>query len=142
MVLVGLLSSCVLAGACDKAKTDPAPATASAHEPAAKAPARAPEPTGSARIEAATEVEKTCTSICDRSRTLKCANVAECQPNCLAMAVGTPCSSEFMRFYACLVREPVEHWECSEDGIAAIKEGFCEKEQEAAIACMEAKAQL
>ena len=56
------------------------------------------------------------------------------------MAVGTPCSEAFLRFYACLVREPVEHWECSDDGIAAIKEGFCEKEQEAAIGCMEAKA--
>ena len=89
---------------------------------------------------AAAEIEKTCTSICERSRTLKCANVAECQPNCVAMAVGTPCSDEFMRFYACLVREPVEHWECSEDGIAAIKDGFCENEQKAAIQCMEAKA--
>lgn len=140
-MLVWLTASCAFSQGCAKGKTDSAPAsTASAREATSQAPMRAPEPTGSARVAAAAEVEKTCTNICERSRTLKCANVAECQPNCVAMAVGTPCSDEFMRFYGCLVREPVEHWECSEDGIAAIKEGFCNKEQEAAIGCMEAKA--
>ena len=142
-VLVWFVSSCgFFAQACEKEKTEPAPATtASAREPVSQAPAREPAPVGSARVAAAAEVERTCTSICDRSRTLKCAHVAECQPNCVAMAVGTPCSGAFMSFYACLVREPVEHWECSEDGIAAIKDGFCQKEQEAAVGCLEAKAE-
>jgi hypothetical protein len=61
-------------------------------------------------------------------------------PNCLAMAVGTPCTDEFSAFYRCLVAEPIEHWECAEDGVAAIREGFCEEEQERAVGCMEAKA--
>jgi hypothetical protein len=57
------------------------------------------------------------------------------------MAAGTPCSESFAALYQCLVREPIEHWECAEDGIAAIRVGFCEKEQERAVGCMEAKAQ-
>jgi hypothetical protein len=44
-------------------------------------------------------------------------------------------------FYKCLVREPVEHWECGADGVAAIKVGFCDAEQEKAVSCMEAKVQ-
>jgi hypothetical protein len=62
-------------------------------------------------------------------------------PNCLAMAVGTPCTDEFAALYACLVKEPPERWECAEDGVAAIRDGFCEKEQERAVGCMETKAQ-
>jgi hypothetical protein len=61
--------------------------------------------------------------------------------NCIGMGVGTPCSDQFSALYACLVREPVAHWECGEDGVAAIREGYCDKEQERAISCMEAKAQ-
>jgi hypothetical protein len=61
-------------------------------------------------------------------------------PNCLAMGVGTPCSDQMSKFLRCLVSEPVERWECGEDGVAAIREGFCDKEQEQAVGCMEATA--
>ena len=61
--------------------------------------------------------------------------------NCIGMGIGTPCSEPVAAFYACLQREPAAHWECGEDGIAAIREGYCEKEQERTVACMETKAQ-
>jgi hypothetical protein len=108
----------------------------SAAGPAAKANA------GNVDVAAARAVEKSCTDICERSRTLKCKGSADdCMKSCIGMAIGTPCSDAFSALYACFGREPAEHWECGEDGIVAIREGFCEKEQERTVTCMEAKAQ-
>jgi hypothetical protein len=86
-------------------------------------------------------IEQSCKGICEHSNTLKCARAADCMKNCLGMGIGTPCSESFAALYACLQREPPAHWECGEDGIAAIREGYCEKEQERTVICMEAKAQ-
>ena len=56
------------------------------------------------------------------------------------MASVTPCSEPMTAFYDCLVRQPASHWRCdSESGIAQIREGFCEKEQQQTVTCMEAK---
>jgi hypothetical protein len=44
-----------------------------------------------------------------------------------------------LRFYGCLVAEPLEHWECAPEGVAAIRDGFCQAEQRATVTCMEAK---
>jgi hypothetical protein len=60
-------------------------------------------------------------------------------PNCLAVGTVTPCTSDVKAFYACLVKQPVKNWECDDDGVAAIREGFCEKEQEKTVTCMQAK---
>lgn len=81
-----------------------------------------------------------CSSICERSRVLRCPRADDCIPNCVGAAAGTPCNAEFQAFYRCLVPQPIKNWECAEDGVAAIKPGFCEKEQENAVRCMEAKA--
>lgn len=104
------------------------------------APAAPVASTAAAQAEAARAIERSCKSICERSETLHCAHAADCRPNCLAMAVGTPCSEEFAALYRCLVSEPVAHWECAEDGVAGLRDGFCEKEQERSVGCMEAKA--
>jgi hypothetical protein len=45
-----------------------------------------------------------------------------------------------LAFYQCLVPQPIKNWECDEEGVAAIKPGICDKEQERAIQCMQAKA--
>jgi hypothetical protein len=87
------------------------------------------------------EIEAACAAICERSRVLRCQNADECLPNCLGAASGTPCNAEFQAFYQCLVPQPIKNWECAEDGVAAIRPGFCEKEQERALSCMQAKAQ-
>jgi hypothetical protein len=109
--------------------------SASPSEPSARPATAAGEPAAAARA-----IEQSCNSICERSRKLNCARPQDCMPNCLAMAIGSPCADEFTAFYRCLVQEPVEHWECAEEGVAAIREGFCEKEQERAVGCVEAKA--
>jgi len=36
------------------------------------------------------------------------------------------------------IREPVTHWECSDEKIAAIKDGFCQREQLAFVQCYSA----
>lgn len=91
--------------------------------------------------EVAPEVEQQCARICDRSRQLKCKRAADCQGNCVAMATVTPCSASMKEFYRCLAAEPLAHWECIEDGVAAIREGYCDEQQGQTVACMEAKMQ-
>jgi hypothetical protein len=140
-----LVGFCSFVAACKAKEAGIEPTPPAAVHPAASAgvsaaslPAPAASP--SELVAVARELEKTCAAICERSRTLKCKSREGCVPNCLAMAAGTPCSAQFALFYGCLVKEPVEHWECDPEGVAAIREGFCDKEQERALACMEAKA--
>ncbi len=59
----------------------------------------------------------------------------------MAMASVTPCSEAFLSFYGCLVTQPPKNWECGDDGVAAIRDGFCDPEQARAAKCMEAKMQ-
>jgi hypothetical protein len=133
--------------ACSKDKREEPNAAASAQAPVASTAPSAVGPAAPANawsldVAAARAVEKSCTDICERSRTLKCKGSADdCMKSCIGMAIGTPCRDAFTALYACFGREPAEHWECGEDGIAAIREGFCEKEQERTVTCMEEKAQ-
>jgi hypothetical protein len=86
-------------------------------------------------------IAKTCSDICDRSRQLRCNRADQCESNCVAMGSVTPCSDEFSSFFQCLLRQPLQNWECGDDGVAAIKEKFCDPEQGRAVTCMEAKMQ-
>jgi hypothetical protein len=112
-----------------------APAPLPIQVAAARASTEAPAELGTAVL------DKLCTQICDHSRVLKCKAPDVCKPNCLAMASLTPCGDEFRAFYGCLVGQPSQNWECSEDGVAAIREGFCESQQTRVAACMNAKMQ-
>lgn len=87
------------------------------------------------------DVKDSCASICERSHVLRCTNADQCLVNCVGAGTGTPCNAEFLAFYQCLVPQPIANWECAEDGVAAIKPGICNKEQERAVRCMESKAQ-
>jgi hypothetical protein len=93
------------------------------------------------QVDVPPSLERSCREICDRSRRLNCENVAKCMPNCLAMGSLTPCTEQISAFYRCLVGEPLQHWDCAPDGVAAIRNGFCDREQGATAACMEAKMQ-
>ena len=53
------------------------------------------------------------------------------------MASVAPCTQAFRGLYACLLREPLTHWECGEDRMGAIRDGYCEEEQAAVASCME-----
>ena len=82
-------------------------------------------------------VSAACEKICARSRQLKCSGLARCLPGCVEMAAIPGCVAPFASLYACLAAEPVAHWECAEDGVGAIRDGYCEKEQAAAAKCVE-----
>jgi hypothetical protein len=83
------------------------------------------------------KVAQSCAKICEFSRTLECKNARDCEPNCLAMGALRGCLEPVAALYSCLTSHPVAHWECAEDGVAAIREGYCEGEQERAVGCME-----
>lgn len=91
------------------------------------------------RVKVPLEAQETCRKICERSKQLKCKHADECLPNCYGMTSLTPCSNEMNALFPCLLREPITHWECGDDGMGAIRAGYCDKEQGAAVACMEKK---
>jgi hypothetical protein len=92
-----------------------------------------------ARVEVPVEVERLCRAMCDRSRLLNCESTAKCMPNCLAMGSITPCTTEILGMFSCMTGEPEQNWQCGADGVAAIRSGFCDKEQGIVVACMEAR---
>lgn len=131
------LAAALLASCTDK---DPpaasAAATTSAALSAADAAPPAQRPSGPT---AGPAIEATCRDICDHSQKLNCKNAAECTPNCIGMATTTPCSKEVGVLYACLVKQPAPNWECTADGVASIRDGFCDKEQMQTVRCMESR---
>lgn len=90
-------------------------------------------------VEVSFDLERSCREICDRSRVLQCSNLPKCMPNCLAMGSLTPCSEPMQAFFQCLRKQPVANWNCAPDGVAAIRDGFCDKEQAETVHCMQAK---
>lgn len=78
-----------------------------------------------------------CNPVCEPVRKLGCRRASECVDSCRQMAAGEVCRTQLAGFYACLASEPVEHWECLDDGTGAIKDGFCEREQASFAACLE-----
>jgi hypothetical protein len=85
-------------------------------------------------------IEHDCDSICAHSRELKCVHTSQCFANCVGMATLTPCGDEISTFYRCLVKQPTARWQCDEDGVAAIRDGFCNDEQARVVGCMQQKA--
>jgi hypothetical protein len=51
----------------------------------------------------------------------------------------TPCSEPMQAFFQCLRKQPVANWQCAPEGVAAIRDGFCDKEQAETVHCMQAK---
>jgi hypothetical protein len=114
---------------------EPSP-TASA-KPALSVAPKPPMPAKSAA--AAAGPQQLCDRVCERSRELKCWNADECVANCMASAATPPCADKFLAFFACVAEQPAKNWECDEGGMAAIREGFCEAEQDQTLRCVESK---
>ena len=76
-----------------------------------------------------------CARICGRTRPLACKRATECVANCREMRQTDACVGEMTAVLTCFAREPVAHWECNEDGEAAIKDGYCDEEQGKLVAC-------
>jgi hypothetical protein len=138
MVLAAIFGLVALATGCAR----PEPPTSDAPAPSASTQAlAAPAAVPMGRLDVSPALERSCREICDRSHELRCAHAAQCMPNCMAGASMTPCNEPMATFYRCLVHHPVQNWQCGRDGVAAIREGFCDREQGEAVACMEAKMQ-
>jgi hypothetical protein len=136
---LAVASGIVIAFATRDSVATTAPAASASSIDDAGRGASAPEHPSSARIEVPLSLERSCRTICDRSRRLACENASQCMPNCLAMGSVTPCTDAITTLYQCLVGQPVQNWECAPDGVAAIKDGFCDDAQRQAVTCMAAK---
>lgn len=143
----GLVSTAMCAagaGGCRKGVTEQVPVRDDAPVPPA-APAVSTVPLLAApqseRVTVSAEAKASCSAVCERSKQLKCKNTDECLPNCLAMVSLTPCTKEISAMLDCTLREPIARWECAEDGVGAIRDGYCDEEQGKAVTCMEQKMQ-
>lgn len=81
-----------------------------------------------------------CNRICEISGKIECAQASLCLDSCVKMMATPVCAAEVTHFLECLTNQAVEHWECDEDGVAAIKEPYCEGEQAATSTCLEREA--
>ncbi len=77
-----------------------------------------------------------CEEICRIAVPLHCTHQDECVQGCESMASAPMCKAELNRMYDCLLRQPVESWECDENGVGAIRDPFCGKEQAAVVNCV------
>jgi hypothetical protein len=105
--------------------TELEPAKPGAQAPSAQAPA-APTP-GTTAV---------CTEVCDRTEKLNCGPLEVCMAACAAANDGSVCPKEMSTFMMCALKHPAEHWECSDQGVAAIRDGYCDREQEAFMSCV------
>jgi hypothetical protein len=80
-----------------------------------------------------------CADICNISKPLSCRNARECVPRCESMASAPVCVVEIEGLFDCLRHQPTKNWECDEDGIGAIRDPFCGKEQARLAGCLEAR---
>jgi hypothetical protein len=78
-----------------------------------------------------------CETICRISEPLRCKDSAECKPRCLSMLAAGVCEAEMVTLFDCLAAQPLKNWECDEDGIGAIRDPYCGKEQERLAICFE-----
>lgn len=79
-----------------------------------------------------------CPTICSRTTTLECGPLANCLRGCAEMRSADKCGDELKGFLRCSAAHPVEHWECDpETGSAAVRDGYCNSEQGAVVACLQ-----
>lgn len=83
--------------------------------------------------------DHSCKDICRSPAKLGCNRAKDCEPNCRAMSSVPFCAEELQVFFKCLAFQPLEHWECAEDGTGAIRNGVCEREQASFAACLQRK---
>jgi hypothetical protein len=114
-----------LAAGC-KQKQPSAPAAPTAVAPQTAPPAAAP----------AGEGDDLCPTICERTRPLGCKRAAVCRDTCREMRRLDACGAEMTAVLSCFARQPLSSWECSEDGDAAVKDGFCDEQQGRFTACV------
>jgi len=123
----------------DSAASPPTPARPEAL-PQKTAPAPAAPEEAQAEPEEATQPASAnpdpCVGICARSASLKCGAGADCLQRCALLQAEPVCAAELQALSACAVQQPEGHWECTEQGLASVKTGYCKSEQAALARCM------
>jgi hypothetical protein len=107
---------------------------------AAEEPAVAPNTKAAASNTKAAAPDARCTDICEHTVKLACGSRQACMDACAEANDGSICDHEMRAFVTCSLTHPVAHWECTENGVAAIKQGFCDGEQQDFVRCFEAAA--
>ena len=118
---------------CDRRASDSEPAPAVSAAAAAAATTAAP----SAATVTPAPAQELCRVPCQRGSELGCKNASLCAARCAEMANGQLCQEEMRSVLACITREPSSNWECDEEGLAAIREGYCEREQQGFLDCVQ-----
>lgn len=79
----------------------------------------------------------TCEGMCERTVSLGCGSRDACMANCVSMleAEADLCAEHMQAFLACALSRPSGDWECTQDKVAAVKDGVCDKEQNAFVTC-------
>jgi len=132
-VALGIIVVGVLAAGC-KQKAPPAAETVAPIAAAAPAsPPSQPPPTATAPSGG----DDPCPAICERTRPLKCKRAAACRETCGQMRLVDTCVAEMAAVMTCFGRQPLSSWQCSEEGDAAMKDGFCDTQQGQFVRCIE-----
>jgi hypothetical protein len=128
----------------------PSPAPTAPAQPAASAPAAPlapPQPAGPPRASTAVPAARNtptaelaadspCAALCTHSIELGCKAAADCESLCKQSLAGEMCAAQQRAVTTCMLAQPTTRWECSEVGVAALKDGACEPEQESFVKCV------
>ncbi len=76
-----------------------------------------------------------CSKICARSAPLACVGGSECQSFCEELGTSLACHEQMTSVLTCFAEQGTERWECAEQGLPALKEGYCSGEQAAYRNC-------
>lgn len=112
-------------------------AAARSSEPRLPAPPPAvPSLAAPAPASSAASVYEACVGLCSHSRELKCSNAARCPGACRDMASDVACAEHLLAAMRCFAAQPTSRWACGDDGLAAVKDGNCDREQSRYVECV------
>jgi hypothetical protein len=141
-VCFSTLFASLLLVACSKgSKAPPSPAPSAALAATVLVASARPVAAGGLAGSLAVEPGSTpCAVVCDRSRELGCLKQTDCASACAEMLAVPICNSELVAALRCFGKHPASGWECGDNGLASIKVGLCDAEQERFVRCFESTA--
>lgn len=137
LVALGLLSGCDAAVSAPSAVAEPSTGSrAEAGSSRSQLPASAVKPPVAAVSATSAAATAPCRTMCSHARELGCTGLSHCSESCAELLAAPECKAQLDVALGCMVREPREHWTCNEDGLASIRDGYCNAEQGAYIECL------
>lgn len=109
------------------------------------APARSEAAPGAQVLPSALVAERaaSCASLCKKTEPLKCPAQSKCDSACLQSFSAPICTAELGQFLACTSESKLAHFACDPDsGNPMLKDGYCDREQEAVVKCLAGALQL